>query len=45
MALKAPFFVEESIKVGNNEDGTSNLNKAYDKFQANKDKKSTIHIL
>ena len=39
------FFAEERIKVWKEEDGTINLNKVHDKFQAKKDKKSKSHIL
>ena len=39
------FFAYESIKVGNEEAGTSDLNQLYDTLKANKDKDQTSNIL
>ena len=38
-------FSEKRIRVGKEEDGTSALNQAYDKFQANQDKAQTRQLL
>ena len=35
------FFAEERIRVGEEEDGTSTFNQAYDKFKAKQDKDHT----
>ena len=42
-ALKS--FAEDRIKVGEEEDGTSTFNQAYDKFQMNQDKAQTMKLL
>ena len=38
-------FIEERIRVGKEEAGTSALNKAYDKFYAKQDKYQTSQLL
>ena len=45
MSLMPSIFSEERIKVGKEEDSTSNLNQVYDKFQATQYKSKTRQLL
>ena len=45
MSLIPSIFLEERIKVGKEEAGTSAFNQAYNKFQANQEKAQTRYLL